>query len=262
MNIKRTSFVLVAFLAFVPLMRLTADAQTTGKGTVTFQSSDSETPPIDPEKPGEVVEPGGPIVKTEGPLRLDLVPSFKFGPQAISNKDQTYYADAQLFKSDTPARANYVQVTDNRGTIAGWELTVKQETQFSNSTAKNNELKGAVLSLDKQWANSTIGQQFQPTIMKDAIEINQIGASYPIATAERGKGNGTWAIQFGSSGETDGNDNTLTPILNADGSALTDPLTKKPMFKNQAISLFVPGKTLKDPVKYTTVLTWTIAELS
>ncbi|WP_314062817.1 WxL domain-containing protein [uncultured Vagococcus sp.] len=262
MNIKRTSFVLVAFLAFVPLMRVTAETQTTGKGTVTFHSSDSETPPIDPEKPGEVVEPSGPIVKTEGPLRLDLVPKFTFGPQAISTKDQMYYADAQLFKSDTPARANYAQVTDNRGTVAGWELTVKQETQFSNSAAKNNELKGAVLSLDKQWANSTIGQQFQPTIMKDAIEINQIGASYPIATAERGKGNGTWAIQFGSSGETDGNDNTLTPILNADGSALTDPLTKKPMFKNQAISLFVPGKTLKDPVKYTTVLTWTIAELS
>nr|WP_245249259.1 WxL domain-containing protein [Vagococcus allomyrinae] len=250
-------------MALSGLITTTAEAQgTTSKGTVTFHSSDSETPPIDPEKPGEVVEPAEPIIKTEGPLRLDLVPKFNFGAQAISKDDQTYFADAQLFKDETPARANYVQVTDNRGTVAGWELTVKQETQFSNSTTKNKELKGAVLSLDKQWANSTMGQQLQPTIMKDAIEINQIGASYPIATAERGKGNGTWAIQFGSSGETEGSESTLKPRLNADGSALTDPLTNKPTFKNEAISLFVPGKTIKDPVKYTTVLTWTIAELS
>ncbi|MBP1039443.1 WxL domain-containing protein [Vagococcus sp. BWB3-3] len=259
--IKRTSFVLIMLLAINASLMVEAADDLTGKGTVTFQSSDQETPPVDPENPGEVVDPG-PIVKTDGPLRLDLIPRFTFGAQAISKSDQTYLADAQLFHSDTPARANYVQVTDNRGTVAGWELTVKQETQFSNSTTKNNELKGAVLSLDKQWANSTMGQQFQPTIMKDAIEINQIGASYPIATAERGKGNGTWVIQFGSSGEVAGNDKTLKPMLNADGSAIIDPLTKKPMFKNEAISLFVPGKTLKDPVKYTTVLTWTIAELS
>lgn len=260
MTIKRTSLLVLIILALGSSLTEAAETQGTGKGTVTFHSSDSETPPIDPEKPGEVVDPG-PIVQTEGPLRLDFVPRLTFGAQAISTNDQTYFANAQLFNSETPARANYVQVTDNRGTIAGWELTVKQETQFSNSTTQNKELKGAVLSLDKQWANSTIGQQFQPTIMKDAIEINQIGASYPIATAERGKGNGTWAIQFGSSGENDG-EATLKPMLNADGSALTDPLTKKPLFKNEAISLFVPGKTLKDPVKYTTVLTWTIAELS
>lgn len=250
---------LLALLAFNMTLAAEATGDITSKGWVTFESSDGETPPVDPENPKEKVEPDGEIIATEGPLRLDFIPKFTFGPQKISTKDQTYFANAQLFKSETPARANYVQVTDNRSQIAGWDLTVKQERQFSTET--QTELKGAVLSLDHQWANSaTAGKR--PTIMKDAIEINQIGASYPIASAESGTGNGTWVIQFGSSGETEGKKKTLTPVINADGSAVIDPHSRKPLYKNEAVSLFVPGKTLKEPVAYTTVLTWTISELS
>lgn len=232
-----------------------------GNGTVVFESGDHPTPPVDPDNPGEVVEPEGEVISTEGPLRLDFIPRLSFGAQAVSNQDQLYLAYAQLFKDVTPARANYVQVTDNRGTVAGWELSVKQEFQFTNEDTTNKELKGAILSLDKQWANSTMPLDFGPTIMKEAIQIDQVGSSYPIATADRGKGSGTWIIQFGSSGSND-RVNTLVPIVNADGSIVKDPNRGKPMYRNNAVTLFVPGKTLKDPVKYTTVLTWTIAELS
>ena len=232
------------------------------KGSIQYEGADWVTKPVDPEEPDKEVEPGGEIVKTEGPLRLDFVPQLNFGAQAISKEDQMYYANAQLFKGETPARANYIQVTDSRGSLAGWELSVRQEHQFKNDSTKNKELKGAILSFDKQWANSSFSKDYQPTIVKDAIKIAQIGTTYPIAIAEQGKGAGTWTVEFGSSGSVEGIENTLTPVLNADGKPLTDATVEdKPMYKNQAISLFVPGATLKDPVKYTTTLTWTIAEL-
>lgn len=260
-----TSFLLLALaLIAVKEVNATEDANNiSGSGTIKYNGADWETKPVDPEQPDKEVVPGGEIVKTEGPLRLDFVPKLKFGAQAISKEDQMYYADAQLFKSDTPARGNYVQVTDNRGNLAGWELSVRQEHQFKNDTTKNKELNGAILSFDKQWANSSFDKKYQPTIVKDAIKLDKIGTSYPIAIAEKGKGTGTWTVEFGSSGKVEGIENTLTPIINADGKPVTDATVgDKAMYKNQAISLFVPGKTLKDPVKYTTVLTWTISELT
>lgn len=254
---------LLSLLLGASVVSAVEDASSTnGQGAIKYHSSDWPTGPTDPENPGNEVVPGGEIVKTEGPLRLDFIPKLNFGPQVVSKEDQRYYANAQLFKSDTPARANYLQVTDNRGELTGWQLSVRQETQFKNSETKNKELKGAVLSLDKQWANSSFSQDYRPTIVKDAIKIEQMETSYPIAIAEKGKGAGTWTIEFGSSGAVEGVENTLIPLVNADGKALTEgTVGDKPMYKNQAISLFVPGKTLKDPVKYSTVLTWTIAEL-
>ncbi len=235
-------------------------------GKITFKKNDEliqPTPPVDPEHPEEVVEPGGEIIKTDGPLRLDLIPKLVFGAQAISQEDRTYIANAQLFYGKTSARGNYIQVTDQRGSLNGWQLLVRQETQFRNEQAKNKELKGAVLSLDNQWANSVSEWNSRPTIVKDAIKLDEIGTSYPIAIAEPGQGGGTWTIEFGSSGEIEGIPNTLEPMMNRDGTPVTDlTVDGKPMYKNHAITLFVPGKTLKDPVKYTTVLTWTIAELT
>lgn len=237
--------------------------QINSRGSIKYEQGDWQTKPIDPKKPGNIVVPGGSIVKTEGPLRLDFVPKMSFGAQVISTEDQLYYADAQLFKSETPARANYIQVTDTRGTLAGWQLSVRQEHQFTNDKTKNKELKGSILSFDKQWANSSFSQQYKPTIVKDAIKIEEIGATYPIAIADKGQGMGTWTIEFGSSGSVEGIENTLSQVKNPEGKPVTDArVGNKPMYKNQAISLFVPGKTLKDPVKYTTMLTWTIAELN
>lgn len=252
-------------VAVMPGMALASEKsdQMTGNGSIQFEKADWLTPPVDPERPTEGVDPNGESPKTEGELRLDFVSKLNFGAQAISNKDRTYFATAQQFKDDTPARGSYVQVTDNRGTLGGWQLSVRQDHQFKNETGEHKELAGAVLSLDKQWANSQLSQEYSPTIVKDAITINHIGTTYPIAVAEKGKGSGTWLIEFGSSGDVEGIEKTLVPVLNADGQPVTDAKSgNKPIFRNEAISLFVPGKTTKEPLKYTTVLTWIIAELS
>lgn len=235
----------------------------TGNGEINFKVSDFETPPVDPENPEKQVDPGNEITKTTGLLRFDVIPRLHFGPQEISNKNQVYEVNAQLFKDDTSVRPNYLQITDNRANFSGWEVSVRQETVFKNTDTKNSILKGSVLSFDKQWINSAMPKELQPTVMKDAIEIEEIGASYPIATAEKGKGAGTWIVAFGSTGEVEGQSNTLTPLLNAEDKPVTDAsFNNKPIYKNSGIKLFVPGATQKDPVKYKTVLTWTVSELS
>ena len=43
---------------------------------------------------------------------------------------------------------NYVQVTDNRGTEAGWSLKVKQEGQFKSTSGK--ELTGQLSRLKRK----------------------------------------------------------------------------------------------------------------
>lgn len=235
----------------------------TGNGSVTYEVSDTETPPVDPEHPEKKVDPGDEYTKTTGLLRFDYIPKLHFGAQEISNKDQRYQVNAQLFRDDTAARPNYIQITDNRGSLAGWEVSVRQETPFENNEAKNKVLKGSVLSFDKQWVNSTMPKETQPIVMKDAIKIDEIGATYPIAKAEKGKGAGTWVVPFGSTGEVKGQEKTLSPLLNADGKPVTDAsFNNKPIYKNSGIQLFVPGAIQKDPVKYKTVLTWTLSELS
>ncbi|MDT2848873.1 WxL domain-containing protein [Vagococcus carniphilus] len=234
-----------------------------GNANITYEISDFETPPVDPEHPEIKVDPGNEYTKTNGLLRFDFIPRLHFGAQEISSKDKNYQVNAQLFKDETAARPNYIQITDNRGSMAGWEVSVRQETPFENKEAKNKILKGSVLSFDKQWVNSVAPKEMQPTVMKDAIKIEEIVATYPIAKAEKGKGLGTWVIPFGSTGEVKGQEKTLTPLLNADGKPVTDAsFNNKPIYKNSGIQLFVPGAIQKDPVKYKTVLTWTLSELS
>ncbi|WP_254558779.1 WxL domain-containing protein, partial [Salmonella enterica] len=78
------------------------------------------TLPVFPQNPdGSKPNPGG-----NGSLTIDFASSFDFGNHKISNKDQTYLAKAQKYFDSEVLTPNYVQVTDRRGTFAGWNLKV------------------------------------------------------------------------------------------------------------------------------------------
>ncbi|MDN8763564.1 WxL domain-containing protein, partial [Staphylococcus aureus] len=79
-------------------------------------------------------------------LSIDYGSKFKFGTQKISTADQTYYAAPDEMK-DGSKKPTYVQVTDKRGTLAGWKLTLSQPEQFK--TATGEELVGAQLTFTK-----------------------------------------------------------------------------------------------------------------
>lgn len=238
-----------------------AEATQTGTGAVEFQGE--YNPGLrDPENPGTIVDPG-PSPSTTGDLRLDFVPQFNFWAHSTTATADVYYGNAQLFRDDTSARGNYVQVSDYRGTGKGWLLQVRQETQFRNESAQNKELKGAVISLDQSWASSTRDSKEAPLVSKDVIKIDNIGQTYNLAEAKAGTGQGTWLITFGAStNNKQGLKETLSPRVDSEGNPFVDPdFDNKTVYENSALNLTIPTATKKDPVSYQTVISWILSEL-
>lgn len=252
---------LVCLSAFVFGSSIAQAKSQTGSGEIRFEGN-HEVIIYDPEKNNEPADPGG-SPTTDGNLRIDFVPQLNFGRNAISNENQIYQANAQLFHGDTGARGNFVQISDLRDNAQGWRLQVRQETQLRNETTSNKELKGAVLSFDKSWTNSHNSSGQGPLVSKEVIRIDNIGETYNLAEAKPGTGMGTWSISFGASIDNDQNQaNTLSPRVDTDGNPILDEnFDNKPIFKNEAVALAVPGITPVDPVQYQTVLTWILAEL-
>ncbi|MBP1044258.1 WxL domain-containing protein [Vagococcus sp. BWB3-3] len=229
-------------------------------GSVTVVGSDV-TKPVDPENPEEVVDPGeGP--STEGKLRIDFVSTLNFGQARIDKDNRKFNAQAQQFTGETGPRGSYIQITDQRAGSNGWAIQVKQDFQFRNASIEklaDQELRGAVLSLDGAWANSS-GSSEAPTVTRDTVELTAIGTTYELARANNGAGSGVWTVAFGAS-STNSNQQatTLSPILDKAGLPVIDTLTGKPSYENSAISLFVPQSTKIHPVDYRTELTWIVS---
>ncbi|EUJ33690.1 cell surface protein with WxL domain [Listeria floridensis FSL S10-1187] len=216
-------------------------AQTTSKGYVTFKEDTSVTPPLDPSSP----DPKNPVVPdpgakhpvepgTGGSLSIDRASNIEFGDQDISAADQDYYAklDKLLLQDGTTKQVpNYVQVTDKRGTSAGWTLQVTQQGQFK-SAVNGNILVGAQLSFANINTNGT-SLAAPPTPATDfEIEVAHIGQANTVLTAAAGKGMGTWFANFGTS---------------ANGE--------------KSIKLHVPGTSIKAAnEEYSTTLTWNLLD--
>lgn len=107
----------------------------------------------------------------------------------ISNKTQTYYARAQKYKEDlvTP---NYVQISDNRGSNAGWTLTLKQNGQFKNDDTLNKVLTGSVIVLTDPKVDSATMNVTAPTA-QSTITLDPNGAESLVMTAAKNASAGT-----------------------------------------------------------------------
>ncbi|MHC5372218.1 WxL domain-containing protein [Enterococcus sp. LJL120] len=220
---------------------------------------------IDPENPTEIVDPGDGY-STTGPLRIDFISDLGFGLERIGTTDRIYNSLAQLFHSDTEPRGYYVQISDYREDVSGWQLQVSQEGQFSNNVIQNTqeqELLGATLSFTNGWAN-TNGSEDPANIVitNEAIAISEMNANYTVAVAGEGSGKGVWTIAFGGSANAGYQNNnstgTLAPLVTADDEAVMDTTFNKQAYSNSAIQLSVPNNTVIYPVQYTTTLRWTL----
>lgn len=237
---------------------VTAQAQSDGIGTGKIEFTDKQQV-ADPENPTIPIKPENPIPPNSNPLRLDYVPSLNFATQKSDGRDQMYAANAMMFEDETTPRAQFIQVTDRRGTNAGWTVSVRQEKQFA--TDEKVELDGAMLSFDYSWANGS-DESRTPIVKKDIIEM-KIGETQEIANAKKGTGDGTWFISFGASQHNlAGVANTLEPRRDSNNQVTIDTRYNKPLFFNSAVQLSVPGRTKKVIGKpYKTELTWILSEL-
>lgn len=243
---KKTLFFATAgLLLSIGASTLTAQAvelpqSVNSKGTVSFKASEKPNPPVDPENPDpeNPVDPEQPPTGTAGPLSIDYVSNFKFGEQEITTKDETYAAATEKIQpvnsEGKPTGAAkqgpmYVQITDKRGTLAGWKLSLKQNAQFM--TADKDELAGASLKFTKAEVASNIDDaKYKPTAQAEVALVP--GTEVPnVVDAAKGQGAGTWVYRFGS-----------------DEASAKD-----------AVKLEIPGKTVKLAKEYSTELTWTLS---
>ncbi|MCV5432495.1 WxL domain-containing protein, partial [Escherichia coli] len=125
---------------------------------------------------------------------------------------------------------NYVQVTDNRGTEAGWTLSVKQNGQFKDS--QNRELTGAKITFNNG-AVKTVSKSAEPSTVVSSFDLTAdgTGAVQNVVGAKAGEGAGTYVYHFGDAAK-----------------------------KAESITLDVPGATTKYADDYKTTLTWTLSD--
>ncbi|HLQ40242.1 MAG TPA: WxL domain-containing protein [Tetragenococcus sp.] len=161
----------------------------TSAATVTFTGDDSTpTDPVDPDDPDvdptDPIDPGDPDnpgTNTPGPLSLDYVSNFDFGTHKIAATTKTYQPLAEK---------PHIQVTDKRGTGAGWDVQAKIS---KISSSDNHELSGATLKLvnanvkTHSANNSTPPSAADITLKDDDQSIFQAGSD---------QGLGTWVDNF------------------------------------------------------------------
>lgn len=228
---------------------------------INFIPNNEPTLPVDPEEPGgggvtpiDPIDPTAPIEPgTAGPLSIDFASSLNFGTQKISSTNETYYAYSQQVTNEqgvTSNKPNYVQVTDNRGTAAGWTLSVKQVGDLTTTdNVKNKTLPGAAITLDGMTATSTTTDTLKPTVT-DSVTLVPNSAEV-VTTAPVNGGEGTWVTRFGSS-----------QTLFDDTAALSDDgTTTETINKNKNVSLVVPGAIAKSAANYQAVLTWSLSDV-
>lgn len=256
----------ILFLAIIETNNLVfaEENQVTGHGTIEY-TGEHPKEPVDPENPLNPVDPG-PGPSTDGELRFDFAPTLNFGRSKITETERNFYVNAQLFHAGPSARGNFLQITDSRPESSGWTLQVRQEYQFKNDVIQENdekELRGAVLSFDKAWANSAYTQEKAPKLSKDIIQLNAQGTTFPVASADQGQGKGSWIISFGASEENNQEQpNTLFPKVDDNNQPILDEnFENQQVYGNKAIFLSVPDAVKIHPVQYQTELTWILAEL-
>lgn len=214
-------------------------AEYNSNGVVEFIPNPDPTKPVDPTNPDptnpvepvDPTDPNGPNPGTDGPLSIDYASSLDFGSQKITSKNEVYKAKAQKYLDKDGVEKtgpNFVQVTDNRGTEAGWTLQMKQNHQFK--TADDEVLTGAEITF-KNGNVVTASDSAKPT-GKATIVADPDGALQDVMAAKAGQGAGTYLLDWGT-----------------DAATAAD-----------SIELSVPGSTTKYAKEYTTTFTWVLTD--
>ena len=160
---------------------------TTTTAEVTFESNNAEGgKPVVPgpgpeEKP--IIDPTGPKGNhTKGPLRIEHVPGISFGKQKISSTTEWYDVKWGLGKvggsTEEVKIPQFAQVTDERGIKGSWNLTVQQETPFTNTTDATNQLTNSRIEIHEQQLFNTDVADASPLL--DGVVGLSVGSSVDI----------------------------------------------------------------------------------
>lgn len=159
--------------------------KSTAKIGLSKQDPDNPVGPIDPIDPDDNPPSNDPTGNT-GDLRIDYISNIDFGTQTISGKTETYIAEK-------PASLTESQVSDLRGTGAGWHLQVNYDTEKPGFTSEDKTLSGAELTLPSGTAKSVADNKATPPATSEVV-VND--AAQNIMTAAANTGLGTWTDEM------------------------------------------------------------------
>lgn len=187
------------------------------KNTVNFKSGEGEvTNPVDPTDPTnpvvptpiDVTDPDNQGTGNQGPLSIDYASNIKFGEQKIAGKDMVYSA---------VNKDPFIQVTDTRGTGAGWHVSATA-TPFQNED-KTKTLKGAELSFKAGQVKATSDNSVSTAPTASDVVFSNTDAKL-VLNAKAGEGRGTWLNVWSATGEK--NENVQLKVLAGSADADTE----------------------------------------
>lgn len=204
------SFLLFCF--YFPVFAATVST-VTSDATVTFTPGTDVTNPVDPDDPSKPLDPPGQGTGEAGPLSIDYVPNITFGSQTISGSQKVY--NASELKP-------FVQVTDIRGTGAGWNVIAKA-TAFSDGT--NESLKGSTITFSGGYALSSNTSATKPTPSNPVVLTTDNSEATVISAAEN-SGLGTWIDRwYPTETSATSNDNVTLTVPAGSATAKTHTST-------------------------------------
>lgn len=202
-----------------PVLAATASSATSS-ATVTFTAGTEPSSPVDPDDPSKPLDPPGQGTGEAGPLSIDYVPNITFGSQAISASQKVYNA--------TELKP-FVQVTDIRGTGAGWNVIAKA-TAFNDGTS--DSLKGSTISFIGGYAISANSSAAKPTPSTPVV-LTTDNTESTVLVASENSGLGTWVDRWYP--------------------------TETTATSNDNVTLTVPAGTATAKT-HTSTITWTLAD--
>lgn len=220
-------------LTIFSLLPLTAKANSEirNRAEVEFKANSETVDPVDPDD-GKTINPNKP--PTKGPLSLNYASNVMFDKHKKTSKEQTFYAKADTITvSETDERkevANFVQVTDLRGTATGWRLSVRQNGPLKKENGV--AIVGGKLTVSARSIKSAYGFTNIPSKLSTNQVLSEDGQTHEIVVAEPGTGVSTWSIFLGDEEQT-----------------------------KSGISLTVPQGSVKETGVYSTSLTWFLQDV-
>lgn len=196
-----SALVLTVF-AFNNSQAINAEEESTSTGaTITFTGDNTDptgpVDPTDPDKPGT-----GPGTEMEGPLSLDYVPEMGFGTQEITGDVETY---------DLVGLQPYIQVTDKRGTGAGWKVSVSLTAFNNNDSSKSFD--GVIKFKNAETLTTTGNNSVSPTASNPVTITSGQGEQKLVGTTASNQGMGTWITRwFPTESEATSNDSVQLTV--------------------------------------------------
>lgn len=185
----------------------------TSNATITFTPGTEPTSPVDPDDPSKPLDPPGQGTGEAGPLSIDYVPNITFGSQAISGSQQVY---------NSSELKPFVQITDIRGTGAGWNVIAKA-TPFNDGT--EDSLKGSTISLKGGYALSANTSATKPT-PSNPVVLTTDNTEATVLVATENSGLGTWIDRWYPTETTaTSNDNVTLTVPSGSATAKTHTST-------------------------------------